>query len=159
MAKEKMYTKSGYAALLEEKRRVEEAIEKNKKDISTARAFGDLSENSEYTEAKEEQARLARRMAEVQEMIDNAVVVDEGETDASVVGIGSIVKVFAVERNREVEYHIVGSYETDPDNGRISDQSPIGSCLLGKRAGDAAECELPNGKTVHFEVRDVRRDK
>ena len=159
MAKEKMYTKSGYAALLEEKRRVEEAIEKNKKDISTARAFGDLSENSEYTEAKEEQARLARRMAEVQEMIDNAVVVDEGETDASVVGIGSIVKVFAVERNREVEYHIVGSYETDPDNGRISDQSPIGSCLLGKRAGDSAECELPNGKTVHFEVRDVRRDK
>ena len=159
MAKEKMYTKSGYAALLEEKRRVEEAIEKNKKDISTARAFGDLSENSEYTEAKEEQARLARRMAEVQEMIDNAVVVDEGETDASVVGIGSIVKVFAVERAREIEYSIVGSYETDPDNGKISDQSPIGACLLGKRAGDAAECELPNGKTVHFEVRDVRRDK
>ena len=159
MAKEKLYTKSGYAALLEEKRRVEAAIEKNKKDISTARAFGDLSENSEYTEAKEEQARLARRMAEVQEMIDNAVVVEESEADASVVGIGSIVKVYAVERAREVEYSIVGSYETDPDNGKISDQSPIGSCLLGKRAGDSAECELPNGKTVHFEVRDVRREK
>ena len=157
MAKEKMYTKSGYAALLEEKRRVEEAIEKKKQDMSTARAFGDLSENSEYTEAKEEQTKLAYRKAELQEMIDNAVVVDEGEVDASVVGIGSYVTVFMVERGAEVSYHIVGSYETDPEAGKISDQSPIGAALIGKRAGDKAEAELPNGKTVHLEVRDVHR--
>lgn len=157
MAKEKIYTKAGYEALLGEMKALEEAIEKNKKDISTARSFGDLSENSEYTEAKEEQTKLAYRKAELQEMINNAVVMEESEADASVVSIGSFVKVFAVERAKEVEYHIVGSYETDPFNGKISDQSPIGASLIGKRAGDRAEAELPNGNVVHFEIRDVRR--
>ena len=157
MAKTKVYTKAGYEALLQEMRALEEAIEKNKKDISAARAFGDLSENSEYTEAKEEQTKLAYRKAELQEMIDNAVVVDEGEVDASVVGIGSFVTVFMVERGAEVKYHLVGSYETDPEAGKISDQSPIGAALIGTRAGDTAEAELPNGKTVHLEVRDVHR--
>ena len=157
MAKTKVYTKAGYEALLAEMRALEEAIEKNKKDISAARAFGDLSENSEYTEAKEEQTKLAYRKAELQEMIDNAVVVDEGEVDASVVGIGSFVTVFMVERGVEVKYHLVGSYETDPEAGKISDQSPIGAALIGKRAGESAEAELPNGKTVHLEVRDVHR--
>ncbi len=157
MAKTKVYTKAGYEALLAEMRALEEAIEKNKKDISAARAFGDLSENSEYTEAKEEQTKLAYRKAELQEMIDNAVVVDEGEVDASVVGIGSFVTVFLVERGAEVKYHLVGSYETDPEAGKISDQSPIGAALIGKRAGESAEAELPNGKTVHLEVRDVHR--
>lgn len=157
MAKTKVYTKAGYQALLEEMRALEEAIEKNKKDISTARAFGDLSENSEYTEAKEEQTKLAYRKAELQEMIDNAVVVEEGEVDASVVGIGSFVTVYFAERKAEISYHIVGSYETDPEAGKISDQSPIGAALIGKRAGDSAEAELPNGKTVHLEVRDVHR--
>ncbi len=156
MSKERTYTRSGYEALLAELAQLEEAIEKNKKDISTARAFGDLSENSEYTEAKEEQRKLAYRKEELQDMIKNAVVV-EGEMDASVVGIGSFVKVFSVERGRETEYHIVGSYEADPFAGKISDQSPIGAALVGKRAGDTVEAELPNGNTAHFEIRDVRR--
>lgn len=157
MSQERTYTKKGYEALLEEMRQLEEAIEKNKKDISTARAFGDLSENSEYTEAKEEQRKLAFRKEELTDMIKNAVVVEESEADASVVGIGSFVRVFMVERGREVEYHVVGSYEADPFSGKISDQSPIGAALVGKRAGDTAEAELPNGTTAHFEIRDVRR--
>ena len=156
MSKERTYTRSGYEALLAELSQLEELIEKNKKDISTARAFGDLSENSEYTEAKEEQRKLAYRKEELQDMIKNAVIV-EGEMDASVVGIGSFVKVFSVERGRETEYHIVGSYEADPFSGKISDQSPIGAALVGKRAGDSAEAELPNGNVAHFEIRDVRR--
>ena len=157
MSQERTYTKKGYEALLEEMRQLEEAIEKNKKDISTARAFGDLSENSEYTEAKEEQRKLAFRKDELTDMIKNAVVVEESEADATVVGIGSFVRVLMVERGREVEYHIVGSYEADPFTGKISDQSPIGAALLGKRAGDTAEAELPNGNVAHFEIRDVRR--
>lgn len=157
MSQERTYTQKGYEALLEEMRQLEEAIEKNKKDISTARAFGDLSENSEYTEAKEEQRKLAFRKEELTDMIKNAVVVEESEADASVVGIGSFVRVLMVERGREVEYHIVGSYEADPFSGKISDQSPIGAALVGKRAGDTAEAELPNGSVAHFEVRDVRR--
>ena len=157
MANERTYTKKGYEALLEEMRQLEEAIEKNKKDISTARAFGDLSENSEYTEAKEEQTKLNYRKEELQNMIKNAVVVEESETDASVVGIGSIVKVYLVERKKETEYHIVGSSEADPFAGQISDQSPIGAALVGKRAGDTVAADLPNGTTAHIEIRDVRR--
>ena len=157
MSQERTYTQKGYEALLEEMRQLEEAIEKNKKDISTARAFGDLSENSEYTEAKEEQRKLAFRKEELTDMIKNAVVVEESEADASVVGIGSFVRVLMVERGKEVEYHVVGSYEADPFSGKISDQSPIGAALLGKRAGDTAEAELPNGNVAHFEIRDVRR--
>ena len=157
MSKERTYTKKGYEALLAELAALEELIEKNKKDISTARAFGDLSENSEYTEAKEEQRKLAYRKEELQDMIKNAVIVDEEEADASVVGIGSFVKVYVVERKKETEYHIVGSYETDPFAGKISDQSPIGAALVGKRAGEPVEAELPNGSVVHFEIRDVRR--
>lgn len=157
MSKERTYTKKGYEALLAELAQLEELIEKNKKDISTARAFGDLSENSEYTEAKEEQRKLAYRKEELQDMIKNAVIVDEEEADASVVGIGSFVKVYVVERKKETEYHIVGSYETDPFAGKISDQSPIGAALVGKRAGETVEVELPNGSVAHFEIRDVRR--
>ena len=157
MSKERTYTKKGYEALLAELAQLEELIEKNKKDISTARAFGDLSENSEYTEAKEEQRKLAYRKDELQDMIKNAVIVDEDEADASVVGIGSFVKVYVVERKRETEYHIVGSYETDPFSGKISDQSPIGAALVGKRAGETVEAELPNGSVAHFEIRNVRR--
>ncbi|MBR7095420.1 MAG: transcription elongation factor GreA [Clostridia bacterium] len=157
MSKERTYTKAGYEALLLEMKALEEAIEKNKKDISTARSFGDLSENSEYTEAKEEQTKLAYRKEELKDMIKNAVVVEESELDDSVVGIGSFVTVFHKERNKETEYHIVGSYEADPFSGKISDQSPIGAALVGKRAGDVATAELPNGNEVHLEIRATRR--
>ena len=157
MTKERTYTKSGYEALLLEMKALEEAIEKNKKDISTARSFGDLSENSEYTEAKEEQRKLAYRKDELQDLIKNAVVVEESEADASVVGIGSFVKVYNAQRGKEIEYHIVGSYETDPFAGKISDQSPIGAGLVGKRAGESATVELPNGSEMTLEIREVRR--
>ena len=157
MTKERTYTQAGYDALLLEMKKLEEEIEKNKKDISTARSFGDLSENSEYTEAKEEQRKLAYRKEELQDMIKNAVVVEESEADASLVGIGSFVKVFTVERGKETEYHIVGSYEADPFAGKISDQSPIGAALLGKSVGAAVAVELPNGNEIHLEIRDIRR--
>ena len=157
MTKERTYTQAGYDALLLEMKKLEEEIEKNKKDISTARSFGDLSENSEYTEAKEEQRKLAYRKEELQDMIKNAVVVEESETDASLVGIGSFVKVFMVERSKETEYHIVGSYEADPFAGKISDQSPIGAALLGKGVGATVAVELPNGNEIHLEIREIRR--
>ena len=157
MTKERTYTQAGYDALLLEMKKLEEEIEKNKKDISTARSFGDLSENSEYTEAKEEQRKLAYRKEELQDMIKNAVVVEESEADASLVGIGSFVKVFMVERAKEIEYHIVGSYEADPFAGKISDQSPIGAALLGKGVGATVAAELPNGNEIHLEIREIRR--
>ena len=156
MAQTKTYTPEGFKALQDElDYLVNVRVEENKKEISTARAFGDLSENSEYDEAKAEQGKIHARIAELREMIANAKVVDESQIDESVVSVGSIVKVFNIERNKEFTYHIVGSYETDPQNGKISDASPIGSKLLGSRAGD--EVTIEGAKVQHIKVLDVTR--
>jgi transcription elongation factor GreA len=137
MAETKTYTPQGFKALQDELDYLETVrVEENKKEISTARSFGDLSENSEYDEAKAEQGKIHARIAELREMIAHAKVIDESQIDESKVSVGSIVTVFNKTRNIESTYHIVGSYETDPKNGKISDSSPIGSALLGSRAGD-----------------------
>ena len=137
MAETKIYTPQGFKALQDELEYLETVkVEENKKDISTARSFGDLSENSEYDEAKAEQGKIHSRIAELKEMIAHAKVLDESQIDESKVSVGSIVKVFNKTRNMEVTYHIVGSYETDPLKGKISDSSPIGSALLGASEGD-----------------------
>ena len=138
----KTYTPQGFKALQDElDYLVTVKVEENKKDISTARAFGDLSENSEYDEAKAEQGKIHARIAELREMIANAKVIDESQIDESVISVGSIVKLYNVERKKDFTYHIVGSYETDPINGKISDSSPIGIALLGARAGDEVVVE------------------
>lgn len=137
MAEIKTYTPQGFKALQDELDYLETVrVEENKKEISTARSFGDLSENSEYDEAKAEQGKIHARIAELREMIANAKVIDESQIDQSKVSVGSIVTVFNKTRNMETTYHIVGSYETDPKNGRISDSSPIGIALLGAKEGD-----------------------
>ena len=154
---QKLYTPQGYQALLDELADITVRIEENKKDISTARSFGDLSENSEYDAAKNEQAILAQRELELKEMIANAKVVDESEIDHSRISVGSIVVLYNVERAREMTYHIVGSYETDPQNGKISDSSPIGMALLGAREGDTVVVE--GVKLQHLEIKKVTRAK
>lgn len=137
MAETKIYTPQGFKALQDELDYLETVrVEENKKEISTARSFGDLSENSEYDEAKAEQGKIHARIAELREMIANAKVVDESQIDESKVSVGSIVEVFNKTRNMNATYHIVGSYETDPKNGKISDSSPIGIALLGAKEGD-----------------------
>ena len=133
----KTYTPQGFKALQDElDYLVTVKVEENKKEISTARSFGDLSENSEYDEAKAEQGKIHARIAELREMIAHAKVIDESQIDESKVSVGSIVTVFNKTRNIEVTYSIVGSYETDPKNGKISDSSPIGTALIGATAGD-----------------------
>ena len=137
MAETKTYTPQGFKALQDELEYLETVrVEENKKEISTARSFGDLSENSEYDEAKAEQGKIYARIAELKEMIANAKVIEESQIDESKVSVGSIVKVYNETRDITTTYHIVGSYETDPKNGKISDSSPIGVALLGARAGD-----------------------
>ena len=131
--------------------------EENKKEISTARAFGDLSENSEYDAAKQEQAIIAARIVELKDLINNAEVIDESEIDESRVSIGSIVVLYNVERGREFTYHIVGSFESDPANGKISDSSPIGAALIGARAGETVTVE--GVRVQHLEIKSVSRAK
>lgn len=158
MSQTKNYTQAGFQAL---QRELDELInvklEENKKDISTARAFGDLSENSEYDEAKQEQGKIHARIDELREMIANAKIIDESQIDESKVSVGSIVTLYNVERAKEITYHIVGSYETDPQNGKISDSSPIGIALIGARAGD--EVVVAGARVQHLQVKSVSRAK
>ncbi len=154
---QKTYTQAGYDALQKELAEINEKIEENKKDISTARSYGDLSENSEYDEAKQEQGKLHARKAELEEMIANAKIVDESQIDWKKVSVGSIVKVFNVERNAEFTYHIVGSYETDPKVGKISDSSPIGVALIGAAEGD--DVVVCGPRIQHLQIKSVTRAK
>lgn len=155
---QKLYTPQGFKALQDElDYLVNVKAEENKKEISKARAYGDLSENSEYDEAKQEQAIIHARILELKEMIANAKIIDESQIDESRVSVGSIVELFNVERNKDFTYHIVGSYETDPQSGKISDSSPIGLALLGAKEGD--EVVVEGARVQHLRIKSVTRAK
>lgn len=124
--------------------------------IKEARSFGDLSENSEYDEAKNEQGKLYSRMAELEEILSNYVVIEEEEEDGEYVRLGSTVTVLDKEFDEEVTYKIVGSQEADPMNGAISEDSPFGRALLGKNAGDDVTVEAPAGP-VEYKLLKVER--
>jgi transcription elongation factor GreA len=113
--------------------------------IKVARGYGDLSENSEYDEAKTEQAKLYGRIAEVENILANAVVIDESELDSGRVGMNSKVTIKDLEFGDEETYTIVGSQEANPAAGKISDDSPIGRVVIGKVAGDILNVEAPGG--------------
>ena len=114
--------------------------------IKEARSFGDLSENSEYDEAKNEQAKVVSRIAALEELISNAQIISETEIQEDVINLGSVVQVHDFAFDEDIEYYIVGSNEANPLLGRISDLSPIGSAMLGHRAGDEVLFEAPNGE-------------
>ena len=152
------YTASDFKALQDELEYLKNVKrEENKKEISRARSFGDLSENSEYDEAKSEQAKIAARISELEDMINHAHVIDENEIDASVISLGSITTVRNLSTKKDKEYTIVGSYTADPFSGKISDLSPIGRALMGAKAGDVVTVELPGGKETQLEVISVAR--
>lgn len=119
--------------------------------IKEARSFGDLSENSEYDEAKNEQGKLYSRMAEVEDILANYELINEDEFDAATIHPGSVVKVHCDELNMDVEYKIVGSQEADPMHGRISEESPFGRALMGQHEGATVMVEAPAGQT-HYTV-------
>ena len=113
--------------------------------IKHARGFGDLSENSEYDEAKDEQAKVELRIVELEKMLKNAKVIDDSEINLDIVSVGTKLKIYDFEYDEELEYSIVGSTEADPSKGRISDESPIGKALLGKKTDDIIDVETPGG--------------
>jgi transcription elongation factor GreA len=122
--------------------------------IKEARSFGDLSENSEYDEAKEQQGKLFSREAEVEAILENYELIDEGAGFDGTVNIGTTVKVLDPELDMEQELRIVGSQEADPMEGRISDESPLGKALMGKSVGDVVEVEAPAG-VVEYRILDI----
>ena len=145
MANVLKYTKEGFEKLKEEYAfRSKEERERIKVAIAEARSFGDLSENAEYDEARNEQAKNEARIKELEELIQHAVVVDEAEFDAETVGLGSTVKV--LKKGVEVEYKIVGTNEADPFANKISDMSPIGKALVGTKKNSEVHVMTPAGE-------------
>lgn len=156
-AKQMLYTQDGYDLLVKELNYLKgEKREEIKEAIALARSFGDLSENAEYDEARNEQAKTEARISELEALIENAIIVDEDTIDTSIANIGSTVLVYDVEEKEEIEYNIVGSIEADPFANKISDQSPIGRAIVGSREGDTVTVDAPGG-TIHFEIRKVSR--
>lgn len=145
-AKQMHYTKEGYQALVDELEYLKTTRRAEVKEaLAVARSYGDLSENSEYDEARNEQAKVESRITELESLIIHAIVVDESEIDHSKVSVGSIVKVKKADGS-ETEYTIVGTNEVDFWTGKISDQSPIGAAIIGAREGDTVTVTSPNGE-------------
>lgn len=156
-AKEILVTKEGLEKLeneLEELKvvRRKEVAEK----IKQALAFGDLSENSEYDEAKNEQAQVEARIAQIEGMLKVARVVDDASISTDAVSVGTKVKLLDMEFEEEEEYAIVGSSEADPSQNRLSYESPVGKALLGRKVGEVVEVEVPAGK-IQFKILDISR--
>lgn len=124
--------------------------------IKEARSFGDLSENSEYDEAKSEQGKLYSRIAEIENILANYVVIEETEEDHDTVRLGSTITVLDKEFGEQETYQVVGSQEADPMNGRISEESPFGKALLGKATGEDVVVEAPAG-VIHYQIVEIRR--
>ena len=117
--------------------------------IKIARGFGDLSENSEYDEAKNEQGKLYSRIAELEEVLQHVVIVDESSSNSDVVSIGCKVTVADANGREMPPYRIVGSQESDPMHGIISEESPFGKALIGKKKGDTITVEAPRGTMIY----------
>ena len=124
--------------------------------IKEARSFGDLSENSEYDEAKNEQGKLYSRIAEVENILANCVVIEESDTDPNTVRMGSRITVEDLEFGEQETYQIVGSQEADPMNGRISEESPFGKALLGQKVGDVVIVEAPAGN-IKYKIVEIQK--
>ncbi|MBR5578423.1 MAG: transcription elongation factor GreA [Lachnospiraceae bacterium] len=124
--------------------------------IKEAREQGDLSENAEYDAAKDEQRDIEARIEELEKILKNAEVVDEDEVDLERINIGCMVKILDIEFNEELEYKIVGSTEANSLKGKISNESPVGKALIGKKQGDVITVETPAG-SFKYQVLEIQR--
>ena len=120
--------------------------------IKEAREFGDISENSEYDDAKNEQAMLEARIASLEEKLRSASVIDAAQLDSNVVRVGSLVSVKDEGSGKSLKYTIVGSTEANPSENRLSNESPVGKGLLGRKKGDTVKVQLPTGKNRELKI-------
>ncbi|HOK43748.1 MAG TPA: transcription elongation factor GreA [Thermoclostridium caenicola] len=124
--------------------------------IKAALTFGDISENSEYDEAKNEQAQNEARIVQLETMLKRATIIDEDEVDTQMVNLGTYVRIREQKSKDEFEYHIVGSAEADPASFKISNESPVGRALMGHKIGDVVEVEVPGGK-LKYKIIDIHK--
>lgn len=150
-------TREGYQSLTDE---LEELVTVKRKEnaerLKEAISYGDISENAEYDAAKEEQAETEDRINELEAMIRTAKVIGDDDYADDVVGIGRTVKIRDLDTNKELEYSIVGVTESDPFNGKLSNVSPVGQNLTGRKVGDIVEFPVPMG-TGRYEILEIKR--
>ena len=150
-------TKEGLTKLQEELKFLKTTKRKEITEaIKLALSFGDLSENSEYTEAKDEQGKVESRIVELEEMLKNVKVISDSDVHTNSVNVGASVKLLDVKKNREIEYTIVGSTEADAMNGKISDRSPIGAALIGATVDETVTVTVPAGE-LQFKVLEIMK--
>lgn len=149
LTKEKLEKLEDELEYLKTKKRPEMA-----EKIKIARSFGDLSENADYDEAKNEQGEVESRIAKLEEMIRNAKIIEVKE-NSDIVGVGNTVTLFDEEFDEELDYQIVGTAESNPLEGLISNESPVGSAIIGHKVGDRVEVDAPNGK-MYFVIRGIK---
>ena len=157
MAKSVMLTTEGYQKLVEELEYLtgEKKMEVAEK-IKVARSFGDLSENSEYEDAKNEQGILEARIATIEATLKVAVVIDETNISTETIHVGSVVRLENLKLSKEVTYMITGSSEANPKEAKLSDESPVGRALIGHCVGDVVEVETPSG-IIGFKVLEISK--
>ena len=162
MAKEVVVTHEGLKKLEEELNNLRTVKRKEVAEkIKVARGYGDLSENAEYDAAKEEQAIVEARIADLEATLKVARIIDDDDLSAGTVSIGMRVRILAEgdDEDEAEEYDITGSTEADMDMNRISDESPVGAALVGHKAGDEVEVTLPNGNIIDYKILSVARSK
>jgi transcription elongation factor GreA len=154
--KEVILTPEGFEKL---KAEIEYLSNDRRRDIAdrirTAREFGDIAENAEYDAAKNEQAHLEARIALLEERLKNSRVVTKKEIKSGEVSIGTKVRLRDVKANKTVEYHIVGSAEADPSANKLSNESPVGKAIMGRKKGETVEVAAPRGK-LKFKIMDIK---
>ena len=151
MAEKQKLTKAGYKKLEEELQYlINEAREEVKRQLAEARAQGDLSENADYDAARGKQAEVEGRIKEIESILNNSEIIEEGKASTKRVGLGSTVTIRFVDNGNEASYMIVGTVESDPLNGKISNSCPLGEALVNKNVGDIVEVKA--NKTYKVEI-------
>lgn len=125
--------------------------------IKVALSFGDLSENSEYDEAKNEQGMIESRIAEIEQTLAHAQVIDDDDISTEKVGIGTTIRILDMDMDEEMEFKMVGTKEADIDSGKMSDESPIGRAIMNREVGEEVEIETPSG-AVKMKILEIRKD-
>ena len=124
--------------------------------IAAAREFGEIAENAEYDDAKNEQMMLEHRIAQLEERLANAQLIDKKRVDTSVVSVGAVVRLRDVDAKQTVEYFIVGSAEANPAEQKLSNESPVGKAIMGRKKGETVEVVTPRGSKVKFKIMEIK---
>jgi len=155
--KEVILTPEGYEKLKQE---IEYLQTEKRREVAerirVAREFGDIAENAEYDDAKNEQAMLEHKIAQLEERLARARVIDTDEVDTSVVSVGSVVRLRDVDAKETIEYHIVGSAEANPIENKLSNESPVGKAIIGRKKGETVEVATPRGSMLKFKIMEIK---